>query len=368
MATYRVGIIGHTGRGNYGHDLDNVWLRIPGVDIVGVADADPTGLSKAVQRLGVTNGFADYREMLDRMQPDIVSVAPRWLDQHAAMITACADRGIHVFTEKPFCRSPAEADAIVQSCERHQVKLAIAFQTRYSPKLAIVRQLLEQGKIGDLIEIQARGKEDRRGGGEDLWVLGSHVLNLMNHFGGTPHWCHAEVRQSGRAMQIADVAEGNEGLGPLAGDIVHATFGLDNGIVGSFNSHRHAGAGSESRFGIRLLGSKGQIEMKTGLLPNAYLLADPFWSPGKSGIAWQPISSAGLGVEETRQDGGLIAGNVLACLDLLDAIEQDRHPEANMYEARTTVEMIAAVFHSHLSGNRVALPLTNRAWPLQQTT
>lgn len=47
----RAAVIGHTGRGNYGHGLDVVWRKIPGVEIVGVADADPNGLEKAMRRL-----------------------------------------------------------------------------------------------------------------------------------------------------------------------------------------------------------------------------------------------------------------------------------------------------------------------------
>ena len=43
----------------------------------------------------------------------------------------------------------------------------------------MARDLIEAGRIGQVLEIRARVKEDQRGGGEDLWVLGSHVLDLM---------------------------------------------------------------------------------------------------------------------------------------------------------------------------------------------
>jgi len=39
-AAWRVGVIGHTGRGNYGHGLDTVWREVPGTQVVAVADAD----------------------------------------------------------------------------------------------------------------------------------------------------------------------------------------------------------------------------------------------------------------------------------------------------------------------------------------
>ncbi|GAG58936.1 unnamed protein product, partial [marine sediment metagenome] len=83
---YRVAVIGHTGRGNYGHGLDVVWNELPECEIVAVADAEPSGLVAAQKRLKVGRGFADYRKMLDDVKPDLVSIAPRWLDQHRDMV------------------------------------------------------------------------------------------------------------------------------------------------------------------------------------------------------------------------------------------------------------------------------------------
>ena len=63
-------------------------------------------------------------------------------------------------------------------------------------------------------------------------------------------------------------------------------------------------------------------------------------------------------------DGGLDGGNILAVKDLLEAIEEDRHPECSMYEGRTTIEMISAVFESHRANAPVKIPLENRKNPL----
>ena len=93
---YRVGVIGHTGRGNYGHGLDTVWGHIPGCELVAVADADPNGLKAAAARLKAPQAFSDYRKMLDEAKPDIISVGPRHLDQHRDMVIAAAERKIHV--------------------------------------------------------------------------------------------------------------------------------------------------------------------------------------------------------------------------------------------------------------------------------
>ena len=97
---YRAAVIGRTGRGDYGHGLDVAVLGQPKLRW----SPSPTrtrGAAAAAKRLGVERAYADYREMLDREKPQFVAVAPRWLDCHKAMILACAERGIHVFCEKP---------------------------------------------------------------------------------------------------------------------------------------------------------------------------------------------------------------------------------------------------------------------------
>jgi predicted dehydrogenase len=361
-AKYRVGVIGHTGRGDYGHSLDTVWLQLPETQIVGVTDPDEAGRAAAAKRLGDVPAFADYRKLLDETKPDIISICPRWVDAHCEIVLAAAERGIHMYLEKPMCRSLQEADRMVAACEKHNVKLALAHQTRYSPKLRVIRDLSEDGKIGTVLEFRGRGKEDHRGGGEDLWVLGSHVMNMMHALGGAPTWCFASIEQDGKPVKKENVREGNEGLGPLAGDAVRAMYGMPEGVTAYFGSHKSA-AGSPSRFGLQIFGSKGMIEILSGYLPEAYLFADPSWSPGRGREKAVPITSAGLGKPEPLT-GDNNTGNEVACRDLINAIEQDRLPECNILEGRMTIEMIAATFESHRTAAPVAIPLKSRQNPL----
>ncbi len=362
--TYRVAVIGHTGRGNYGHGLDKVWREVPQTEIVAVADADAKGLEQAVKRLKAPKGYADYRKMLDEVKPDLVAVCPRHLDQHHDMVVAAAASGAKgLYCEKPLCRTLAEADAMVAACERANVKVAVSHQTRYSPRLKVVRELLAEGRIGRVLEFRGRGKEDGRGGGEDLWVLGTHVLDLIHALGGAPQWCFATVRQEGRPIRKEHVKPGNEGIGPLAGDEVHALYRLAGGAVATFDSTRSAG-GRPTRFGFSIYGSKGVIEMRHGYLPWVGLLEDSAWSPGQTGKKGVPVTSAGVGKPETLKDTGLHGGNVLAVRDLLAAIEGDEQPYSSIHAARTAVEMIVACFESQRVGGPVALPLKTRENPL----
>src|SRR4051794_15255760 len=223
---YRAAAIGRTGRGDYGHGIDLALKDQPKLTIVAVADEDPKGRAEAARRLGVDRAYADYRAMLDREKPLFVAIGPRWLDCHREMATACAERGIHVFCEKPLAPTLADCDAIVAACERSHTKLAIAFQSRYSPRFERVKELIADGEIGEVLELRGRGKEDRRGGGEDMMVLGSHIMDLIRGFQGDAAWCFARVTEGGRPVGKAEVRQGAEGLGLLAGDRVDAMFGF----------------------------------------------------------------------------------------------------------------------------------------------
>ena len=364
MKTYRVAVIGRTGRGNYGHGLDTVWLDVPQTQVVAVADDDKIGLAAAAKRVKVDKAFADYRHMLDEMKPDIVAIAPRWLDKHAEMAIECASRGMHIYMEKPFCPTLAECDAVVAACEKRHVKMVISHQTRYSPRLDAVKKLIAEGKLGKILEYRGRGKEDpKRGGGEDTWILGSHVMDLIRAIGGHPQWCFGQVSAGGKPIAKSDVIAGNEGIGPLAGDSIRAMYGMADGSTAYFSSYRGAGA-SPSRFGLQVYGTLGVVEILTGHLPSAKFLGDPSWSPGRSGKAWQEVTSAGIGQPEPLTDGGLHGGNVLAVNDLIAAIEENREPRGGMYEARGATEMIVGIFESQRQGKPVTLPLENRQNPL----
>ena len=359
----KVGVIGCTGRGNYGHGLDTVWKDVPETKVVAVADPDDKGRMAAQARTGATTTYADYREMLRQERLDIVAMAPRWIDQHREMALAIAESGAHIYAEKPFMRTPAEADEVIRACEMRHLRLAQAHQTRYSPTVAMARKLIEDGEIGRVLELRGRGKEDRRGGGEDLWVLGSHILDLMRFLVGAATDCHAVVSVDNRPARPADITEGPEGLGPLIGDSIHARYSFPNGVVGYFDSVRNQG-GSPSRFALQVLGSKGILELEFGYLLQGWLLRDPAWSPGRSKANWLPITSAGVDRPETRTDAGTHGGNVAAVRDLLAAIQEQRDPLCNMYDGRAVTEMIVGVFASHRAGKTVPLPLVERGHPL----
>jgi predicted dehydrogenase len=353
-----VGVIGHTGHGNYGHGEDAVWLKIPQTKIVAVADADPKGLADAAKRLGGVKAYADYKLMLAEVKPDIAAICPRHIHEHYDMILAAIAAGVKgIYIEKPFVRTLAEADEVVKLCAEKGVRLAIAHRNRYHPVVDVVKQLVEAGEIGELREVRVRGKQDHRGGGLDLWVLGGHGFNLATIFTGPATSCEATVLVDGRPAARADIRPGDEGVGPIVGDEIHARYETRSGIPLYFDSKK--GVGTKGMpFGARLIGTKGVISLQIDEEPLAILERE-----GKR----TPVTTAGIGQTEPIKDIKQVnGGHQGAVRDLLAAIAQKREPLCGPEAGRETVELTLAVFASFAAGGKkVSLPLGDRDHPLR---
>ena len=360
----KVGIIGSTSRGNYGHGLDVAWKNISGAGVVAVADDNSRGRESALKRLNCKKGYEDYREMLKVEKPDFISICPRYVDQRVPMIEAACESGVRgIYVEKPFARSMAECDRIQKACESARVKVAVAHRNRYHPALPVVRRLIQEGAIGKVVALRGRGKEDHRGGGEDLWVLGTHVLDLVNAIAGDPLSCSAELRIQGRLVEKSDIKPGNEGLGPLAGDEVHARWKMKNGWTSTFDSIRGHGI-KTANFGLQIIGNEGVIDLRCDREPLAHFREGSPWLLDRKTEPWVSISSVGIGKSETIPISQTVKNHKSALINLIESVEKNRSPLCGLEEGISTVRFVHSVFASHMeNGKNIHFPLKFRKHP-----
>lgn len=352
----RVAVIGHTGRGGYGHGLDTMWKAIPASEIVAIADADAAGLETELKKIGTGKGFADYKAMLAEVKPDIVAIGPRHIDQHRDMMLAAIQNGAKgIYIEKPFLRSLVECDEVLAAAEKSGTKIAIAHRNRYHPALTMVGKLIADGAIGRVLEMRGRGKEDPRGGSLDMWVLGSHVMGCAIALAGAPRACTAGVYQAGKPISKADVKDGDEGIGPLVGDEVHARFEMENGVPLFFDSIKDGrlkkpAYDDPASFGLQIFGNAGVIDLRMDQEPFAWI------ETGK-----EPRKP----VLEDKDLAKRVSSHEVSGIDLIAAIQENRAPLCDGQQGRQIIEMISAVFESHrLGGQRVTFPLQTRVNPL----
>jgi len=359
---YRAAVIGCTGCGNYGHGLDTVWSAFDNVEVVAVADSDADGLAAAKQRLGVKRAYSDYHKMLSDEKPDLVSIGPRWLDRRVEMVEAAAEAGAHIYLEKAFAKDLSDADRMVAAIRRAGIKVQLAHQMRMSPYTQRVVRMIKDGEIGVIQEVRGRGKEDSRAGGEDLMVLGSHILDVMRMILGNPSWVFSHVTEQGREMNPHKLGAPREPIGPISGREMAAMYAFDGGVHGYFSSKQNDQT-HPWRFGTHVYGSRGVIFLPNAIYPGGlpYILRSPAWVPDDK-HAWEPIEAQPEppfpGAEERQ------LANALMVRDLIEAIEQDRKPVCSETDGLWTVEMIVGLYQSQVKGAPMTFPLKDRAHPL----
>lgn len=355
-------IIGHTGKGDYGHGLDEIFNDRENIEVVGLADPVTAGRAKAAERCHALRQYDDYRMMLEKEKPRLVCVAPRWTDQHHAMALAAIKAGAHVFMEKPLTQNLVEADDLLARADQAGRKIAVAHQMRLAPNILFLKRVIDEGLLGDLLHIRAHGKQDARAGGEDLLVLGTHLFDLIRFFAGDASWCTAHVTQGGHQITRQDAHAAKENIGPIAGDEIEAQFGFANGVTASFTSRGRLRQ-TLGPWGLELVGSKTSARILADISPTVYVLkAGPWKESGKSD-AWERLENDPT-LNAKAAERSTAMANKRAVDDWLEAIEKNRAPVCSGYAAMKSLEMIMAVYHAGLSGRRVTLPLTARAHPL----
>jgi predicted dehydrogenase len=359
--TWRAAVIGRTGGGDYGHGYDQIFAGLENVEVVAVADANPEGLKQAAERSKAKRTYGDFGEMLEREKPDLVSIAPRHPDCHKEMVLAAIEAGASgIFMEKPMTEIPAEADEILAAAEKKRVKICLAHNRRWTPGFVQVKPLLASGLIGAVREVRIQGKQDRRAGGEDMMVLGTHDFDLMRYYFGDPRWCFASVMVKGRDMTLVDAHKASEPI-LVAGDTIHAQFGFNENVVMHWSSVTTSDdwttrAFNRGKWAFEIYGSKGIIGYQDGV--GFMLLKSPFLMH-KDDTRWQPLPNPG------GPDGPEHARHPIR--SLIHAIENDQQPICSGYDGRWAIEMVAAVYSSAVGKARVDLPLKSRSHPFKHS-
>ena len=206
MNNYRIAIIGLGGMG--GAHAEAAALE-ENCQLVAGAEVNPERAKAWSERFSVKAIYDDYEQMLDAQQPDIV-IVPTQAPMHHPPTIAAAQRGIHVFCEKPTALNLIEADEMVETCDEHHVKFAINHIKRASPYNRHVLSLIEKGEIGDVVVMKATDKGGRKVG-NSLMEMGTHLYDWLRLFAGDVEWTHAHLVQiDGRESTVDDIKHTQE--------------------------------------------------------------------------------------------------------------------------------------------------------------
>jgi D-xylose 1-dehydrogenase (NADP+, D-xylono-1,5-lactone-forming) len=120
------------------------------------AVSSPNGRAAEIaDRFGIPASYSSHEELL--ADPNIEAVyLPFPNGLHAEWIIAAADAGKDILCEKPLVCSLQDYRRVVEACERNEVSLMEAFMYRFHPQHQKVGELLNAGRIGDIVSMHAR--------------------------------------------------------------------------------------------------------------------------------------------------------------------------------------------------------------------
>lgn len=285
MGSVNVGLIGYKFMGKaHSNAYKSVGMFFPlenRVVMKAICGRDREGVKKASETWGWESYETDWKKLIKRKDIDVVDIsAPGNL--HAEMAIAAARAGKHVICEKPLANSLAEARDMLKSVQKAGVKNMVFFNYRRVPAVAFARQMIREGKLGEIYHFRAAYLQDwivdpefplvwrldkKIAGSGALGDIGAHIIDLGLFLVGEISEVVADLKtfikkrpvlESGSAF-FAQKKAGPPELGTVTVDdaaLFIARF--KNGAMGSFEATRFA-TGRKNANQFEIYGSKGAL-------------------------------------------------------------------------------------------------------------
>ncbi len=175
----RVGVIG------YGYWGPNIVRNLHGPDNIRVemvCDKSPAALARVRKSYPGITTTTDACEVLRSPSVDAVAViTPVWT--HYELAKAALENGKHVFVEKPFTSSAAQAEELIELAERKKLTIMVDHTFLFTGAVRKIRELVERGDLGDLYYYDSLRvnlglfQHDV----SVIWDLAPHDLSIMDH-------------------------------------------------------------------------------------------------------------------------------------------------------------------------------------------
>jgi predicted dehydrogenase len=132
--------------------------------LASVCDLSKAAAKYAGQRYGAESIYTDYRQMLEEIKPDIVHILTP-PNTHKRIAQDCLDANVHVFCEKPITPTYDEFTELWNLAQSHNRWLIENLNYCFNEQILAIEQLIADGKIGEVQEVEVRVAVDIRSGG-----------------------------------------------------------------------------------------------------------------------------------------------------------------------------------------------------------
>ncbi|MCC4908761.1 Gfo/Idh/MocA family protein [Microbacterium sp. cx-59] len=349
------------------------------VGLVVAADPDATSRAHATEVLGYREAVADYRQVLDRDDVDVVSIcSPNFLHREIALAAIAAGKPFWI--EKPMGRSAVESSEIAQGAEAAGLVTSVGFNYRHAPAIAHARKLVREGALGTITNVRValiadysadpagaltwRFQRDRAGTGV-LGDLLSHGADLAQYVVGRIASVTGLTETFIRSRPLpAAAAAGHFSKGSTDGpmgaveneDYAAILARFDSGAVGVLESSRVA-IGPRAEYRLEVYGTAGSLRWDFQRL-NELQLADStagyrtiMVGPGFGDFAnFQPGAGTSMGFDDLK--------TIEASLFLRSVVE-GRQIAPSAADAWSAAEIVDSALQSAESGSWIPVAMVD---------
>lgn len=315
-----------------------IFARLKGCELAAVVDPDTAAAERVAAKAGGCAVYASHEDLLARERLDLISICtPDNL--HLKPALAAADKGVHLFIEKPIASTLDDARAIVAACEKAGTKLGIGYLLRFDPRYAHAEELIETGRTGAPIYLYARRNSARTEGPKRYAGKLPLALHVTVHDVDLVLWMLKGQRPVSVYAQQTDRLLGAMGTQ----DSIAAIVRFSEGTVVNFESAWSLPAGARHMIDARLeyIGTEASFEIQCG----------------DSGLSFADNErSREIDTQHWPTVGGNVEGDLKRELEgVLDWLDGGKAPVASGREAIASLELTLAMIRSAETGEVVRL-------------
>ncbi|WP_341717135.1 Gfo/Idh/MocA family oxidoreductase [Micromonospora sp. FIMYZ51] len=250
-----------------------------------VCGRDPGKVAEAADRLGWEEHTTDWRELVARPDIDVVDICTPG-DSHAEIALAALAAGKHVLCEKPLANTVAEARemaAAAATARAGGARSMCGFNYRRVPAVALMRQMIADGRLGDIRHVRATYLQDwivdpqfplvwrlrkEVSGSGALGDIGAHIIDLTQYVTGqritgvsavTETFVKERPLPTESSGLAAQADGGNAATGPVTvDDAAIFVARLEGGSLATYEATRFA-TGRKNALRVEINGSLGSV-------------------------------------------------------------------------------------------------------------
>jgi len=352
MKKLKIAIIG-CGRISYKH-IEAITQNKEEIQLTGlcdrVEDKAITRRDEYIEALGENidvKVYIDYKEMLEKIYIDLVSIATE-SGYHSEIAIYCMNKGKHVIVEKPMSLSTQDADKMIECAKKNNVKLCVSYQNRFNEPIQKLSNAVEENRFGKLVNGTARTLWNRSRGyyEQALWrgtweLDGGTLMNQCIHNIDLLQW-----------MMGGEIDTVYAQCGTFIRDIEAEDFGaiiikFKNGAIGIIEGSACVYPKNLEET-LSIFGETGTVSIG-GLAVNLI----ETWRFGDGKDTEEEI----LKQYQREPDTVYGSGHIPLFKDMIDAINTGREPLINGAEGKKSISIVLAAYKSRLTGLQVKFPM-----------